>query len=207
MYAAFAQEDRPLSLSGGFQLGSPLNDPSSRSSLSSNYTQGRWTGGPKVELHLIHGFSLELDALYRNYRVNSSSSFQLLPDVSAYAVSNLTKTNVWDFPLLLKKRFTVGSLRPFISAGYQWSDERTASSFAYRCTGPQGSCSVSGYPVLGFGQAKYSALVQGPVAGAGIEFKSRYGRISPEVRFSRPTNGYPRDNRFTGLVSFTWGRK
>jgi len=60
---------------------------------------------------------------------------------------------------------------------------------------------------LGFGQQNYSALVEGPVAGAGIEFKSRYGRISPEVRFSRPTNSYPRDNRLTGLVSFTWGRK
>jgi len=132
IYAAFAQEDRPLSLSGGFQLGSPLNDPSSRSSLFSSYTQVRWTGGPKVEFHLIHGFSLEFDALYRNYRTNSSYSFQLAPDVNAHAVSNFTKANVWDFPLLLKKRFTVGSLRPFLSAGFQWSGERSASSFVYR---------------------------------------------------------------------------
>src|ERR1700694_2258972 len=86
--ALFAQADRPLSLSAGFQLGSPLNDPSSRSSLFSNYTQGRWTGGPKVELHLSYGFSLEFDA--RNYRTNSSSSFQLAPDANAYAGTNLT---------------------------------------------------------------------------------------------------------------------
>ena len=33
-----------------------------------HYTQGRWTGGPTVEFHLTHGFSLEFDALYRNSR-------------------------------------------------------------------------------------------------------------------------------------------
>src|SRR5437016_3520139 len=100
----FAQSDRPLSLSVGFKLGAPLNDPSSRTSLFSNYTQGRWTGGPTVELNLIHGFSVEFDALYRNYRTNSSNSFRLGPDVNPFTVSILTKTNVWDFPLLLKKR-------------------------------------------------------------------------------------------------------
>jgi hypothetical protein len=205
--ALSAQSERPFSLTGGFMIGSPLNDPSSRSSLDSSYTQGRWTGGPTAEFHVIHGFSLEFDALYRNYRVNFSSPFQLGPDVNPYIASNLTKTNVWDFPLLLKKRFTVGSLRPFISAGFQWSNERSNTSYLYRCAGPQGSCSVAGYPPLGFGQTESSTTVEGPAAGAGIEFKSRYGTIAPEVRFSRPTNSYPRDNRLTGLVSFTWGKK
>ena len=188
-------------------IGSPLNDPSSRTSLSSAYTQGRWTGGPTVEFHLIHGFAIEFDALYRNYRTNSSYSFQLAPDINPYIASNLSKTNVWDFPLLLKKRFTVGSVRPFLSAGFQWSSERSANSYLYRCAGTQNSCSIPGYPPLGFGQANSSRIVEGPAAGAGIEFTSRYGKISPEVRFSRPTNSYPRDNRLTGLVSFTWGRK
>jgi hypothetical protein len=203
----FAQSDHLLSPSVGFKLGSPLNDPSSRTSLFSSYTQGRWTGGPTVELNLSHGFSVEFDALYRNYRTNSSYSFRSGPDLNPYIVENLAKANVWDLPLLLKKRFTVGSLRPFISAGYQWSNERSTTSFSYICAGPQGSCSTPGYPVLGFGQTKSSTLVEGPVAGAGIEFKTRYGRISPEVRFSRPTDAYPRDNRLTGLVGFTWGKK
>src|SRR5580692_10367980 len=99
----FAQSDHLFSLSAGFKLGSPLNDPSSRTSLFSDYTQGRWTGGPTIELNLSHGFSAEFDALYRNYRTNSSYSFQLSPDVNPYAATNFTKANVWDFPLLLKK--------------------------------------------------------------------------------------------------------
>ena len=31
--------------------------------------------------------------------------------------------------------------------------------------------------------------------------------ISPEVRFSRITNGYPHENRFTALVGFTFGHR
>ena len=46
----------------------------------------------------------------------------------------------------------------------------------------------------------------GPVAGAGVEFKTQYLTISPELRYSRPTNS-PRDNRFTALVGFTFGAR
>jgi len=45
------------------------------------------------------------------------------------------------------------------------------------------------------------------VAGVGLEFKTRYLTIAPEVRFDRPRNEYTISNRFTALVGFTWGRK
>ena len=57
------------------------------------------------------------------------------------------------------------------------------------------------------GQYSYSGFENGPVAGAGLEFRTHFVTISPELRFSRLTNGYPRDNRFTALVGFTFGHK
>lgn len=203
-----AQSDKPLTVSAGFKAGSPLNDPSSQLSLFSTYAQGRWTGGPTVELHLPYHFSVEFDALYRNSRTNSSAPFQLGPNVNAYNTSRITKTNAWDFPLLLKYRFRAGPLRPFVSAGYQWSHESTDFSYWYQCSGPQGSCLPSDYPVEPRGgEYHFSQTRRGPVAGAGIEFRTRYLTISPEVRYNRPASGYPRDNRFTALVGFTFGRR
>ena len=209
VFGLLAQSDRPVSVSAGFKVGSPLNDPSSRISLFTTYTQSRWTGGPTVELHLPYRFSVEFDALYRNNRTNYSAPFRLGPDVNAFTTTSLQKTNTWDFPLLLKRRFQVGSLRPFVSAGYFWSHESSKTSTLYSCSGPQGSCRPSDYPGPDprGGQFHFSTTQRGPAAGAGIEFTTRYVTISPELRFSRPTYGYPRDNRFTGLVGFTFRKK
>jgi Outer membrane protein beta-barrel domain len=204
----YAQDDKPYSLSAGFKLGSALNDPSSQSTLSSTYSQSRWTGGPTIEFHLPFQFAIEFDALYRNYRTNSSYSFQLGQQVNPYSVTSLTKANVWDFPLMLKKSFTVKSLRPFISAGYQWSDEYRDNSYLYSCSGLPDSCQPTGYPLsIRGGGTKYSVVIGNVVAGAGLAFKTRYGTISPEVRFSRPVDSSPRDSRVTGLVGFSWGHK
>ena len=209
VFGLFAQSDKPFSVSAGFMLGSPLNDPSGRNSLFTNYTQGRWTGGPTVELHLPYRFSVEFDALYRTNRSNYSSLFQFGPNVNAYNTSFFQKTNVWDLPLLLKHRFKVGPLRPFVSAGYFWSRESNESSSYYLCSGPQGSCRPSDYPGPDprGGQYNSSTTLRGVAAATGIEFKTRFMTISPEMRFSRPTNGYLRDNRFTGLVGFTFKKK
>lgn len=202
-----AQSDRPFSVSAGVKLGAPINDPSSRTSVYSTYNQSRWTGGPTVELHLPYGFAIEFDALYRSYRSAYSGAFQFGQNVNAYTFTNAQNTDVWDLPLMLKKRFQIGSFRPFVTAGYFWSRESSQNTYAYVCTGPQGSClppELLG-PGPGYGRSSSSYVVQGPTAGTGIEFKTRYVWISPEVRFSRPTNGYPRDSRFTGMVGFTFG--
>jgi len=204
-----AQSAPSLSVSAGFKIGSPVNDPSGRSSTFSTYVQSRWTGGPTVELHLPWRFSVELNALHRSYRSNSSFPFRLAPDVNAYTTANVHNTNAWDFPLLLKYRFQAGSIRPFVSAGHFWTRESSEASVFYFCSGPQGSCRPADYPLpdLIGGQYHSTATQRGPVGGAGIEFKTRHVMISPEVRFSRPTYGYPRDNRFTALVGFTFGKK
>jgi len=129
--------------------------------------------------------------------------------VNAYTITNFEKKNVWDFPLLLKYRFHVGTLRPFVSAGYYFSRESSDSTWLSQCTGKQGSCTPAGYPSnLQFaGQSNYTSNIRGVVGGAGLEFKTRYITIAPEMRYNRPTYGYPRDNPFTGLVGFTFGKR
>ncbi|MBI4902543.1 MAG: outer membrane beta-barrel protein [Acidobacteria bacterium] len=194
-------------LTGGVKLGAPINDPSSRSSVFETYTQSRWTGGPAVELHLPYRFAVEFDALYRTYRQHTSYPFPFGADLNPYQVTGVRKTGAWDLPLLLKYRFRVGALRPFVSAGYQWTRESSRMTAFYVCTGPQGSCKPPEVPQeFRGGTFDSSATMHGPVAGAGLEFRTRFVTITPEFRFTRPTHGYPRENRATGMVGFTFGR-
>lgn len=192
-----AQSGKPYTLSGGFLAGSPINDSSSLSSLFATHTQGRWTSGPKVEVHLPRRFSAEFDALFRNSRSNFSTD------------SSLGKKNVWDFPLLLKCRFQLGTLRPFVSGGYCYSRESSQMTSLYQCSGPQGSCLPAGSrAALAIGGQSHSTnAVRGVAGGVGLEFKTRSMTIATEMRFHRPTNSYPRESRFTGLVGFTFGKR
>ena len=200
---------QPVSFSAGFKLGAPLNDGSNASIPGTTFIQGRWTIGPTFELHLPRRFSLEFDALYRSYRLNSNFPLQLDSTTNPYFVTGVQKTEAWDFPLLLKYRFRVGPVRPFVSGGYGATHESKSGNYKYTCTGPAGSCRPANYPVeLTGGTSNYSQTQWGPVAGVGLEFKRGPLTIAPEFRFNRPTSGGgPRDNRFTALVGFTFGKK
>ncbi len=201
----FAQSDKPFSFSVGAKLGAPLNDPKDTPT-----TQGRWTGGPIIEFKLPYCFALEFNALYRTRRTDYVYSYQLSPGTNAYLANNYERSSNWDFPLLLKYRFRVGPLRPFVSGGYSWSLTSTETTGSSRCTGPQGSCLPVAFPVSDprDGRFKLTSLPKGsPVVGGSLEFKTRYLTITPEVRFDRPRNEYTISNRFTALVGFTWGRK
>ncbi|MBC7924604.1 MAG: PorT family protein [Bryobacteraceae bacterium] len=202
-----AQLKWPERLEVGFKAGSALNDPASQTNVLSTYNQSRWTGGPTVELHLPFRFALEFDALYWTNRSTFNSIFSLGATLSPYSVTSQQKTEVWDLPLLLKYRFRVGSIRPFISAGYLFAHQSTNRSWAYQCQGPQNSCASPDFPNVQLGgRSEYSRFQSGPTAGAGLEFKTRYLRISPELRFSRLLYD-SRDNRFTAMVGFTFGGK
>jgi hypothetical protein len=195
------------SISIGAKLGAPVNEPTLYSSFVNSYQQGRWTGGPTIEIGLPFRFSVEVDALYRNAR-SSYSYVYPLGGTNPYNLSVGNKTNAWDFPLLLKYHFHAGPLRPFISGGVQYSRTTIDTLATYTCLGPAGSCAQTGSPNFAPLGGQFSATRHdfGPVAGAGVEFKTQYLTISPELRYSRPTNS-PRDNRFTALVGFTFGAR
>jgi hypothetical protein len=203
----WAQSERPGSVSAGFKIGAPLNE--ARNYLFGTYNQGRWTGGPTVELRLPYRFALELDALYRNNRSNTVYPYQFGANVNAYSYFAYQRTNVWDFPSLLKYRLRLGPARPFISAGYIWSRQSVSGSSLYHCNGPLGSCRPPDQPdpESYSGHFNYTATRRGVTAGAGLEFKTRYVTIAPEVRWQSPGTGGSGSAQVTGIVGFTLGKK
>src|SRR6476469_9616331 len=90
-------------LSVGVKVGVPLNDVyvnSGQGTFPRVGTTNRYVIGPELDLNLPFHLGVEADALYRRYRLGGSG------------------VNEWDFPILLKYRFTaVPVLHPFVDAG------------------------------------------------------------------------------------------
>lgn len=192
-------------ISYGAKLGAPVNDPT-QSSLFSTNSPSRWMGGPFVELHLPKRLSVEFSALFRSSQENESRPFRLGDAQSSYLASSVDKVKTWDFPLLLKYRFTEGAFRPFVGAGAAWSHRRSEFQTFYSCLGPQGSCRPAEYPTEIFGGFQKSTLTRfGPAASAGLDIQTKFLTISPEVRWNRSFSGGPTRNLFSVMVGFSFG--
>lgn len=200
-----AQSEKAVSLWTGFKIGAPINDPPFRNQMFSSFEQGRWRGGPTAEVRLPYGFAVAFDVLFRTYRERWAYPVQTGPEQNPYSFSGFKRASAWDLPLQLKYRFRAGPVRPFLSAGYQWTRESSENATLFLCQGTQGSCRSPEFPMdLRGGFSRDTLWKKGAVAGAGIEFRTRRVTIAPEVRF---TSGSSRDSGLTGLVGFTFGRK
>ncbi len=109
----------------------------------------------------------------------------------------------------LKYRFQVAGLHPFISGGILLTRSTTDSTVSYGCTGAQGSCLPADYPYQRplDGTNTSTSTQRGVAAGAGLEFKTRLVTITPEFRYTRLLQGNAQDDRFTGMVGFTFGKR
>jgi len=193
-------------LTYGFKLGTPTND-TSRLWPFSTHSQSRWTGGPSVELQLPRRFSVEFSALYRTGLENAATPVQLGVAQNPYLLRLADTVKTWDFPLLLKYRFTEGRIRPFVGAGGAWSHRRSEFETMYTCLGPQGSCRPAEYPVEPAGGNSKSTLTRfGPAASAGFDIATEHVTISPEIRWNRAFSGGPTRNQFVVGVGFSFGR-
>lgn len=193
-------------ISYGVKLGAPVNDPSEPGPFSTS-SVSRWTGGPFVELHLPLRLSVELSTLFRTSRENQTYPFQLGRGENPYLISSLDKVQTWDFPLLLKYRFTEGAFRPFVGAGGAWSHRRSEFQALYSCLGPQGSCDPEGYPSGNFGGIRKSTLTRfGPAASAGFDIVKERFTISTEVRWNRSFSGGSTRDQFSVVIGFGFGR-
>ncbi|MEJ7608745.1 MAG: hypothetical protein WKF37_21360 [Bryobacteraceae bacterium] len=135
----------------------------------------RLTGGPFLELHLPLRLSVEFSTLFRTSRQNESRPSQLGQAQNPYLVSSIDKVQTWDFPLLLKYRFTEGTFRPFVGAGGAWSHRRSQFEVFYSCLGPQGSCRPTDYPTELFGGFRSRRLRD----SAGRQRRIRYSKGVP----------------------------
>ena len=181
-------------LSFGVKGGIPVTRALPYHSSGQDIHTGRWTVGPTAEFHLPARLSIEIDGLYRSYHLNET----MLGNQGDSNVLLTFKQEVraWDFPLLLKYRFTQGQVRPFVNAGFQLTHE--SSDFTATCEGGSGACTA-----LLFRPSIADSLNRtGPVAGAGLGIPFHKVELSPEVRYTRLNK--PGTNQVTVLFGVTF---
>ena len=155
----------------GFKIGLPLNDAfelQSTNNLAGTLKSKKYIIGPQFELRLPAGFSIEFDALYTSFRVDTISGVagNLLAPFDA---------DSWEFPLLLKKKFggpsvVAVSAKPFVDVGA-----------SFRRLGDIGN--IGGFITGNNNDVDKSAT--GFVVGGGVEIRLLFIRFSPEFRFTR----------------------
>ena len=153
--AGLAQLPISFGVKGGWPLSYALSD-SSGPGLSRFYSDSReFIVGPMVELRLPLRVSVEADALYHPFSVTEGTSG------SSTVISN-TSYSVWEFPIIAKYHFGGHVLDPFVGAGPEFR------------TQPGGL----------FSQNITKISHDGFVLSAGLDFKLKIIRISPEIRYT-----------------------
>jgi hypothetical protein len=153
--AGFAQLPISLGVKGGWPLTYALSD-SNGPGLTRFYSKSReFIVGPMVELRLPFRLSVEADALYHPFNVTTAST-------NSSTVLSDTSYSVWEFPILAKFHFGGPLLDPFVGAGPEFR------------TQPGG--------LINQNIAKISR--DGFVLAAGLDFKLKIIRISPEIRYT-----------------------
>jgi hypothetical protein len=126
---------------------------------------------------LPFGLGVEVDALYR--RAGSSYLF------SNFAGSSYTqeRANSWEFPLLLKYKFPIPLIKPFIEGGYAPRlINGTVNNNGFRVNLQTGQQT--------YGQSHYGTndTSQGLVIGGGVQLGLGRLLISPGVRYTHWNN-------------------
>ena len=151
----FAQLPISFGVKGGWPLSYALSD-SSGPGLSRFYSGSReFIVGPMVELRLPLRISVEADALYHPFNVTEGST-------NGSTVLADTSYSVWEFPIIAKYHFGGHVLDPFVGAGPEFR------------TRPGGL----------FSQNITKISNDGFVLSAGLDFKLKIIRISPEIRYT-----------------------
>jgi opacity protein-like surface antigen len=155
--SAFGQESSsPIGL--GVKGGVPLNDAfvvRQQNPVDYIADTHRYTFGPYVEVRLPAGFGVELDALYQTYEYR-----QVVP-----AATIDQNSHAWEFPLVVKKKFLPGPVKPYLEAGAAFShlSVRDVRELNDRNT-------------------------WGLVLGGGVDLKVGRIHFTPEVRYTRWTS-------------------
>src|SRR5471030_1073787 len=103
-------------LRGGVPMTDFLNAAKSQQFTFTTNTN-RYIVGPTAELRLPFGLGVEVDALYRRFSYNGSGG---ISGITTTLTTTDTTGSAWEFPLLLKYRFPMKILRPYVDAGVAW---------------------------------------------------------------------------------------
>jgi len=158
------------SFSAGIKAGLPLTDFVNTVESGAVTTTDLFVAGPMVELHLPLGLSVEFDALYRHFNYTNPVSS------AASALSTLTSSGDWEFPLVAKYRFHGKLVRPYVEAGVSWDALSGLKSSVENVVAPP--------------PPEQHSVTMGFVMGAGIDIHVLVLHIAPEIRFTRWTSGH-----------------
>lgn len=162
--AAFAQ---PIGV--GVKGGVPFNDLFDSETNGVETETKRYIVGPMVELRLPAGLAIEVDALY------SRADFGSVFGAAGSLITAPFKTNSWEFPILLKKKFggadaVAASARPYVGAGANFRRLSGLSNIGSFITGNR--------------DGEVDKNNTGFVVAGGVEVKALFIRVAPEVRFT-----------------------
>jgi hypothetical protein len=182
---------RPFSLGikGGVPLTDFFNSVSTgvpRSFFTSN--TNRYIIGPTVELRLPAGLGIELDMLYRHFNYNLSTSVGKDYCCLTYLVTNSHTTGgSWEFPLLLKYRFSTRTIKPYMDAGATF-DTLTGLTQTFVSTvvpSQQTSTTTTSHP-----SELKETTTKGFAIGVGADIHAAVLHIMPEIRYTRWGSGH-----------------
>ena len=185
-------------LSFGVKGGIPLNDAFLFTSLGtipprvavtreSHFSKTRrYVVGPTVQVHLPLRLALEFNVLYR--RLNYDRNFYTrTPSSGEHFVNTHNVANKWEFPLLMKYRFSDATVRPFVAAGV--SVNRINGTRQVRDTGSRTFTEwyyTRNVSQSGFALEELARFPTGGfVLGGGVEMPLSFIRITAEMRYTR----------------------
>lgn len=153
----------------GVRLGVPLTDffnTVESSNYTFNATTDRYIVGPTAELHLPFGFGLEVDALYRHMSYTGSG---LIGSITSSSVNS----GDWEFPVLLKYRFPMKIVRPYVDGGVAWDKLFGLTQSVKDSIANQSPTVVNQNTTAGF------------VLGGGLDIHVIKIHLMPELRYTR----------------------
>jgi opacity protein-like surface antigen len=162
----------------GVRAGMPLNnflDAAQSQQFAFNSTTNRYIVGPTAELHLPFGLGVEFDILYRRFDYNGSGT------LAGVVTSNSATGNAWEFPLLVKYRFPMKIVHPFVDAGVSWDKLSGLTQTITRAA----ANIITGTTTTSNPAELNATATRGFVMGAGLSVKVLVIHVSPEIRFTR----------------------
>jgi hypothetical protein len=189
--------------SAGVKAGTPLSASSFTSVIASRSGIGpyilnvrRYTIGPTFEVALpLFQLRVEVDAVYRRLDTTQNAFYS-----PTFGTIFRTSANAWEFPMLLKRLWLRGPVRPFAAAGgtFRRINSMQASTEQF-LAGQTPDHTLVRYHLD-------DALTEGGIAaGAGVRLAAGRLKISPEIRYTHWTTLrlQPRENQAEFFLSFT----
>ncbi len=162
--------------SGGLKLGVPLTDFISTVQNVSSSIPNRFIAGVTGEVRLPFGLGVEVDALYRHINYQDTINTPL-----GSVTTDRTTANSWEFPILVKYRFPMRLVRPYLDAGIAFDALSGVTDTVTQIVAPSNSSThTTSSPA-----ALQNNSTKGFVLGAGVDVHAIVIHISPEIRYTR----------------------